>query len=285
MRKRDIDRGLSAAYPLSRAAIDELPLDAADRELVAAIVAEPGQEPVVPTSPRRRTRIARRYGGLAAAGAAACTIFLAVFGTGGGSPGTPAPAYGAELLRLAKISPHILLDPSSWRVAVTEVRQALEGWTEFQQGKELRQDPPPQQAAKFRWHSISLQKRTQEVVSHGAVETGIAPVLGTTAQVYTYPRRVKGVLLATALWDQKGRAFEFRTSVPDMATFERRLADLQWVDRDTWLAALPYPEGPFEVRCTDADGVKKVEVTQTYPSFEELLPGEAPVTCSIRQVD
>jgi hypothetical protein len=286
MSKQDIDRGLSGAYPLSRVAIEELPLDAADRELVAAIVAEPGEASVVVApEPRRRPRVPRRYLGLATAGAVAATVFLGVFGTGGGSPGTPAPAYGAELLRLAKISPHILLDPPNWRVAVTEVRQSLEGWTEFQHGEELRTDPPPQQGAKFRWHSISLQNREQEVVAHGAVETGTAPVLGTSAQVFTYPRRVKGVFLATALWDQRGRAFEFRTSVRDMAAFERRLADLQWVDKDAWLAALPRPEPPFEVRCFDADGTTvRKEITQTYPTAEDLDIPERGI-CRVRETD
>ncbi len=236
MSKQDVDRGLSGAYPLSRAEIDELPLDAADRELVAAIIAEPGEGPAVPTAPRRRVRVPRRYVGLVAAGATAFTIFLAVLGTGGGSPGAPAPAYGAELLRLAKISPHILLDPRSWRVVVIETRKALEGWTVFQLGE--GPEPGPQRVAKLRWHSISPQKRASEVTSHGAATVGTAPVLGTTAEVYTYPSRGKGVFLATALWGQSGRAFEFRTAVPDMATFEGRLAALRRVDQESWLRAV-----------------------------------------------
>ncbi len=241
MSKQDIDRGLSAAYPLSRAAIEELPLDAADRELVAAIVAEPGEASVVAApEPRRRPRVPRRYLGLATAGAVAGTIFLGVIGTGGGTPGIPAPAYGAELLRLAKISPHILLDAPNWQVAFVESRQALEGWTEFRRGEGL--EPDPRRVAKFRWHSISLQKREREVASHGAILAATAPVLSTTAQVYTYPRRVKGAkgafLLATALWSQSGRAFEFRTAVPGLATFERRLAALRRVDKASWLQVL-----------------------------------------------
>jgi hypothetical protein len=237
-RNRDIDSGLSAAYPLSREAIEELPLDIADRELLAAIMAEPQEASVSPREPRRRSRAARRLGGFAVTGAAAATIFLAVFGVGGGAPGSPAPAYGARLLRLAEISPHILLDPSEWVITVTETSKALEGWTEFQRGKAWQDDPPLGRIAKFRWHSVSLEKREAEVLAHGATATTTAPVLGTTAQVLTYRQRAEGLLLATALWDQGGRAFEFRTAVPDMAGFERRLADLERVDMDTWLAAV-----------------------------------------------
>lgn len=285
MRNRDIDRGLSGAYPLSRVAIEELPLDAADRELVAAIVAEPGEVSVAAPEPRRRPRVPRRYMGLATAGAIAGTIFLGVFGTGGGSPGTPAPAYGAELLRLAKISPHILLDPSNWRVAVTESLKALEGWTDFQHGATIRDDLPPGQLARFRWHSISLEQRERQVLSHGAEMVGTAPVLDTTAQVYTFPRRTHGLTVATALWSQSGRAFEFRTSVPSLPAFESRLADLERVDKDTWLAALPYPEPPFEVRCFDANDTPVTkEITQTYPTAEDLdIPDRG--ICRIREVD
>ncbi len=284
-RKRDIDSGLAAAYPLSREAIEKLPLDTADHELIASIVAEPQEPAVAPREPRRPRRTARRLGGLAVTASAAAAIFLAVFGVGGGTPGTPAPAYGAELLRLAKISPHILLDPSNWRVAVTESLKALEGWTDFQHGATIRDDLPPGQLARFRWHSISLEQRERQVLSHGAEMVGTAPVLDTTAQVYTFPRRTHGLTVATALWSQSGRAFEFRTSVPSVPAFERRLADLERVDKDTWLAALPYPEPPFEVRCFDADGTPVTkEITQTYPTAEDLdIPDRG--ICRIREVD
>jgi hypothetical protein len=285
MRKRQIDSGLAAAYPLNRATIEELPLGPADHDLLAAIMAEPQEARQGVRAPRRRPRLVRRSASLAAAGAVAAAVFLALFGTGGGSPGSATPAYGAEQLRLAKISPHILLDPSSWRVAVTEVRQALEGWTEFQHGEELRRDPPPEQVAKFRWHSVSLEKREHEIVSHGAEAVGTAPVLDTTAQVYAFPNRTHGLIVAAALWAQSGRAFEFSTSVPSQAAFERRLADLERVDKDAWLAALPRPEPPFEVRCTDAEGtVVRKEITQTLPGIEDLdIPSG--VICSIREVD
>src|SRR4029077_15986426 len=105
MRKQNIDRGLASAYPLSRETIEELALGDADRELIASIVAGPRESP----ASRGGSRKVARYAGLFAAGAVACGLLLAVVGTGGGHVGAPAPAYGAELLRLAKISPHILL--------------------------------------------------------------------------------------------------------------------------------------------------------------------------------
>jgi hypothetical protein len=285
MKKREIDSGLAAAYPLERATIEELPLDSADHELLAAIMAEPQEAGEVVGTPRRRPRLVRRSVSVAAAGAVAAAVFLAAFGTGGGSPGSPTPAYGAEQLRLAKISPHILLDPAHWRVAVTESLKALEGWTEFQHGQELSQAPPPERLAKFRWHVVSLDKRKAWIVSQGAEMVGTAPVLETTAQVYTFPHRTHGLIVATALWSQSGRAFEFRTSVPSQAAFERRLADLERVDKDTWLAALPRPEPPFEVRCFDADGATVMkEITQTVPSSEDLDIPDGGI-CRIREVN
>lgn len=43
----------------------------------------------------------------------------------------------------------------------------------------------------------------------------------------------------TSLWIDNGRVLEFRSSVPDMGTFERRLASLEKVDTTTWLDAMP----------------------------------------------
>ena len=150
--------------------------------------------------------------------------FLGLTGSGHGPAGTAEPANAAELVRLAKISPPILFDLPNWRVAVTEVRQAEEGFTEFQIGIKPQSDPEKQ--AKFRWHSDTLKARTRQVTGHGGVEVGTAPVLGAEATVYEYPHGGKKVFELVALWDGGGRAFEFRTSVPDRATFERRLQAL-----------------------------------------------------------
>lgn len=43
----------------------------------------------------------------------------------------------------------------------------------------------------------------------------------------------------TSLWIEGGRVLEFRSSVPDMATFKRRLASLEKVDIATWLDVMP----------------------------------------------
>ena len=269
MSKREIDTALAAAYPVSRAEIEDLALDAADHELIAAIVAEPQEAPAIrpetagdatavshtPKAGAWRSRKTGRYGGLLAAGACAAAIFLIVIGTGGGPASGPAPAYGAELLRMAEISPHILLEEPGWRIVVAEVAHATEGMTDFHRGSGSEDDagpigshPHPQRYARFRWHSTSVAKRTREITAHGGVNAGTAAVLGTTAQVYTYPPRggngaeasagEQSAFEATALWNRGGRAFEFRTTVPDIAAFERRLADLRSVGSGAWLAAI-----------------------------------------------
>lgn len=238
MRKREIDRALAGAYPLDRSAIAKLPLEEAEAELVGQIIAEPQEAAAVHSAaaPSHSPRIPRwrgRFAGFAAASAIATAAFLGLTGSGHGPAGTAEPAYAAELLRAAKISPPILFDLPNWRVAVTEVRQATEGFTEFQIGIKPQSDPEKQ--AKFRWHSKSVQARAGQLTAHGAVEVGTAPVLETEATVYEYPHGGKRVFEFVSLWDEGGRAFEFRTAVPGMPAFERRLLALKRVDRDRWL--------------------------------------------------
>jgi|GEM_PF-5433428 len=249
MRKREIDRALAGAYPLDRAAVARLPLQAAEDELVGQIVAEPQEPPALDAPSQRRSRSLRwrtRFAGLATAGAIATAAFLGLTGSGHGPAGTAEPAYAAELVRLAKISPPILFDLPNWRVAVTEVRQAAEGFTEFQVGIQPQQDP--EKNAKFHWHSKSVQARAGELTTHGAVEVGTAPVLETEATIYEYPPAGKPVFELVALWDEGGHAFEFRTSVPGIATFERRLLALERVDRDRWLEVVARDLGSVPVK-------------------------------------
>ncbi|HEX6666999.1 MAG TPA: hypothetical protein VF081_10445 [Solirubrobacterales bacterium] len=261
MRKREIDRALAGAYPLDRAAIAKLPLEEAEGELVGQIVAEPQEAPALDAasaapiphhshSPRWRTRFA----GLAATCAIATAAFLGLTGSGHGPAGTAEPAYAAELVRLAKISPPILFDLPNWRVAVTEVGQAAEGFTEFQIG--IHEQPDPEKHAKFRWHSRSVQARAGQLTAHGAVEVGTAPVLETEATVYEYPHGGRRAFELVALWDEGGRAFEFRTSVPGMPAFERRLLALERVDRDRWLevVARDIESAPSKNTWIDEDG-------------------------------
>src|SRR5262249_21357653 len=77
-----------------------------------------------------------------------------------------------------------------------------------------------------------------ELASQGAALVATAPALDTSARIYEFPPHGTESFEAIALWGQRGRAFEFRTTVPDVAGFERRLAALRSVDRDAWIAAL-----------------------------------------------
>jgi hypothetical protein len=280
MRKREIDRALAGAYPLDRAAIAELPLGAAEAELVGQIVAQPQEAPAVHSAseaaPSHSLRWRTRFAGFAATGAIATAAFLGLTGSGHGPAGTAEPAYAAELVRLAKISPPILFDLPNWRVAVTEVRQADEGFTEFQIG--IKPQTDPQKEAKFRWHSDTLEARARQVTGHGGVEVGTAPVLGTEATVYEYPHGGKDVFELVALWDEGGRAFEFRTSVPDLAAFERRLLALKRVDRDSWLevVARDFESVPSKTIVIAEDGSRYtytcVNGHPLHPVPESVLP-------------
>ncbi|HEX5610174.1 MAG TPA: hypothetical protein VFX45_08790 [Solirubrobacterales bacterium] len=260
MRKRDIDRALAGAYPLDRAAIAKLPLEGAEEELVGQIVAEPEEAPVLDAASATPSHLARsprwrtRFAGLAAGCAIATAAFLGLTGSGHGPAGSAEPAYAAELLRLANISPPILFDEPEWIVATTNVRAVKEGWTSFQVG--TQRHPAAQEQATFRWNGKSVSARARELAAHGGREVGTAPVLATEATVYEYPHPGKRVFELVALWDEGGRAFEFRTSVPRIATFEQRLLALKRVDRDQWLkvVARDLESFPQKVTYINPDG-------------------------------
>ena len=245
MRNRTGELDLSAAYPVSRKTITGLPLDAADAELLATILAESQGAPAsressasAPAGSTWTARRARRYVGLATTAAAAAAALLVVFGTGGSGPG-PDPAYAAELARLAKISPHILLGGSGWHPVVTEIAQNTEGGTEFWRGDlDATEEPGPQNVAKFRWRDGSVAEVADELAAHGATVAASAPVLNSPGQIFTYPHAGKKVFEAVILWKRSGRAFEFRTSVTSLLDFERRVADLDAVGEREWQAAI-----------------------------------------------
>jgi hypothetical protein len=241
MSTREIDTALAAANPVSRAAVAELPLAAAEEELLRAIVAEPqagrsGQR----THPRRARR--RRLA-LVSAAVAAAGLFLAVLGTGDRRDG-PASAFGAELVRFAESSPLLLVQAPGWTVDYADEQSTAEGEMRF------RNDATG--TADLNWRPGPLAPWVRDRAA-SATRSTTAPVLGTTARVFQYEGGRPGDRDVTALWVDHGRVLEFRSQVAGLASFKQRLASLHRVDADTWLSALP----PSVVKAASRDTVVK----------------------------
>jgi hypothetical protein len=276
MNRRETRQALAAAnpVPLDKAAGE--PLAATEQALIDSILQE-DRETAGPSGPRRR-RSGYRAPRLAIGLGAALLLALAavfVFGNSGRGPTAgPQSAYAAPLVHLAEATPLVLIGESDWHVEGLQPYSRDEGEMQFYQGD----SPPPnelpnpehleggvslpisirQRKAELNWYGpaeISAQERRDGIPALDTVEkvfrfrvadraysaevTTTAPVLGTTAKVFQYEGGAPGDRDITSLWIEGGRVLEFRSSVPDMAAFKRRLASLEKVDVATWLDAMP----------------------------------------------
>jgi len=238
MTTTDLDARLAAANPLPAHVARTLALP--DSELVEAITAEPRTP--VRRAPRARRRRAARRVGVAAALAAAAAVALALLPSGSGpgesTPGAPARAWAAELVRFAEASPLVLLNAPDWKVDYADESSATEGELHFLLG-----DAPPRRHADLNWRAGSLDSWKRDRGHEAAVHT-TAPVLGVTADVYEYRaagqfRDISDYHDITALWKDGGRVMEFRWAAPSMAAFKALLGNLRRVDTNTWLSAMP----------------------------------------------
>ncbi len=275
MNRRETRQALAAANPVVDTA-GKHPLDAADQVLIDSILNEDREIPGRSGSRPRQSghRLPRLAVGLSAAFVLALASFLLLSNNGGGPNGGPQPAYAAPLVHLAESTPLVLIGESSWHVEGLQPSSSDEGEMQFYSGD----SPPPmnlpnpehleggaplppsirQRKAELNWYGplkVSTQERdegipeldtTEKVFrfrvedrANGAEVRTTAPVLGTTAEVFQYRGGSPGDRDITSLWIEGGRVLEFRSSVPDMATFKRRLASLEKVDTTTWLDAMP----------------------------------------------
>jgi hypothetical protein len=110
MTRREIDAAIGRANPVRREALEPLPLQAAEHDLLAAIAAHP-REP----EPHRARRRAPRWAPIGLAGAAAAVATgLVLAGAGADPSGRPESAFAADIARMAKTSPVVVID-RSWR--------------------------------------------------------------------------------------------------------------------------------------------------------------------------
>lgn len=224
MKRGELDRRLRAANPVDIDQVDAAPLHAAEEEMLAAILAE---EPVrVETASAARRSHRRAWSVAIAVGVSA--VIASVAWLGGGLGGQSPSAYGSELIRFANNSPLVLL--ADWEVGDVIEQTPQEGEMRFFQGVEA--------TAQLYWRAGSLQHWAEDRARDSVGETK-APVLGSTARVYRYSCCSPDKLDFTALWRERGRVLEFRSIAPSLPKFRERLAGLERVDPDTWLAALP----------------------------------------------
>lgn len=269
MKAREVDRQLRDEDRFSEREMERLELGPATAALAAALVAEPAEPAAAePASPPLPGAGHRRRGLLGAAGLAAAAVVAAVL-LAGGSSRSPAPAYGAELVRFAESTPLLLLEGPGWRVQdVTQYRnrEGLEGSMEFVTGRPVpyesvrmsgtpsrpRQSgmlPPAvrQRRVDLSWSHRDLSGEIEAVrrLAHPHGRRVIElPVLETTATVDTRAEFYvnqggPGNRQMVALWSEGGYTLRMNAAVPDLSAFEERLDWLTKVDPQTWLDAMP----------------------------------------------
>jgi hypothetical protein len=243
--EHELNEALKRANPADLDAVEALRLQRAKRDLFAGIVTEPeesGGNAPVPPPRRRRLRLGPSRLVLGGAFGAAAAIVV-ILGLALGSAGSPSPAYGAALVRLAKFSPHILLGLPGWKKAEAAYQvDGRLGSIHFHEGGKrpvsllggrIRVFVVP--SAELQWSSGSSPARS----TRRWRSVGAAPVLGTQARIYASRRSGRLGREYVAEWAQSGRHLAFRSETSSRGVFERRLGALRLVGRDAWLAALP----------------------------------------------
>lgn len=303
MKAREIDRMLRDADRFSAREMESLALDPAAAALAEAILAEPTKSTAAETAPpawsppRRRRRGLLGVAGLAAAALAAVAIIL----VGGGSSQSPAPAYGAELVRFAESTPLLLLEGPGWRVQNViqyKGREGFEGSMEFVTGKPIPYEsvrlsgtateqresgmfPPAvrQRRVDLAWSHRSLDSEVEMVRTtlhpHGRRVVEL-PVLDTTATVDTRAEFYvnqggPGNRQMIALWSEDGYTLRLNAAVPDLGAFEERLDWLTKVDAQTWLDAMPEKV----VKAADHDATVR-EMLAGIPAPSAFKPSRVP---------
>jgi hypothetical protein len=235
IRRSEIDAALRGSNPAPPNALERLDLERARREHLAGVAEEPrggielpallsGAQPTRPTFPAARPR--RLALTFAASAVAMASIML---GFGLGSAGSPAPALGA-LERLAKVSPHVLLDAPGWRAEAAYRVDGKVGVLSFHRAGGA--------TVEVRWRSAPARARDTPP-SSGALALGTRSVLGAPARIYVRVLRGSPEREYFAVWTQAGRQLQLRSTATSAGAFEHTLAALRLAGRDAWLAALP----------------------------------------------
>jgi hypothetical protein len=297
MSNERIEAELRAANPVAKPTLAALDLGAGEEALGRALLAESAlaAEPQALDRAPRRSRSPRLLVAGAMVAAVAVAVLLLV---GGGASRSPAPAYGAELVRFAEATPLLLLEEPGWRVrGISQL--GGQGKMEFavpspttpeahfykthtRHGIALHRDGLRRVELSWSTHTEMLKPLLHPLVDRvrGRRFTTTIPALGTkihidtraeTSPIYGGP----GHHQMQAVWREGGRVVVLNASVPDLATFRERLGRLRRVDAQTWLDAMPAKV----VKAADY-GAAVREMLQGIP----LPPGFDPTTIRDRHV-
>jgi hypothetical protein len=249
---------LSTLNPVSDDVVAGMPVDAAEREMLNAIVATPAAsaaEAATPPQSRpplrsRRSRRPRRA--LAVAGVVAVILpvlaVLAVLPAGRSGPTTPPSGHSGPSTpsgmpprpRPAQSSPLILFQLPGWHAWYADEQSTLTGEVDFAPiGAPIRNGAPTRAGAGLTWYDARFARGyIQDRAAEASIKT-TARVLGSVAHVIQYKGHVPDGHAYSAIWTIKPRVFEFTMRVRDMAAFKAALTHLRRVDSAAWAKAMP----------------------------------------------
>jgi hypothetical protein len=262
MSTKALDRELRAANPVAAPVLAALDLGDCEADLREALIAKPmtsgadavsvglgGTPPfavALRRSPPRPRRPRRLLLGLAGAAAAAAAVVVLLVG-GGHDPASPAPAFGADLVRYAESTPLVLLELPGWHVQDLEQESGGNGDLRFATDS----GPDKQRWLRLFWLPANQPGVNWQDLLHPKIDrtpgrrfTTRPEGLGRTVHVDTRAESAPrygspGDHEMSAAWKEDGRVIFLVTRVPDAHTFLERLDGLRKVDAQTWLAALP----------------------------------------------
>lgn len=243
---------LIAINPLPDETAARLAIDAAEHEMLEALLASP--EAVVPGPPPRRAP-ARRRPLLAVLGAAAVAIpvlaVLAVLPMGRHARTQPTPPAGhgtttrpsprpAPRMPATTPAPLVLFQQPGWHAWYGDEESPTMGELDFaRNGAPIRNGAPAGGDLELHWYPAAEAPGYIKDRADGASIKTTMRVLGATAHVIQYAGTVGAQHMYSAIWTRGPRMLEFRGNAANMAGFKAQLARLGVVDSAVWLKALP----------------------------------------------
>jgi hypothetical protein len=232
---------LTAVNPLPEEAAARLALDAAEREMLDALVATVALAPDIPAPRRPMPRLRRSRAAIGALAVAIPVIaVLAVLPLGRHSRHGPVPATTNTVRPRTGASPQVLLQLPGWRVARADEESTMSGELDFARvGK--GGIPLPTQASDptLIWYPASEENGyLQDRGSEASIKT-TATLLGATAQLFQYKPSLEPHPTFTAIWVMGPRALMYEARARDMHAFEVQIGHLHVVSDATWITAMP----------------------------------------------
>jgi hypothetical protein len=225
-----IDRLVRDAAPYTDDEIRSLPLEGAEAELRAAILAEPRPRPRPRAPRRRRVRLIP-----AVAVAAGLLVLVAALPGGDERPGVPSagPGWAEAALRVANAVPRLLVGEPGWAVDRADEFSVDQGEMSFRNGK---------RTLELFWRTAgSYRSWVKDRAMSGRRQADVE-VHGTRAVVFLYDHSRDDY---TALWRHGRYTMELRVGHPSplppltYARFRALLVSLEEVGVNEWLEAMP----------------------------------------------